>query len=69
MTPKQCKETAGSFADLPKEFQLSASELEMIQEEVEAKHDQRRVVQRKDGPRNEKQMRERDDSRDGTAGR
>jgi hypothetical protein len=37
LTPDQCKKVAESFSDLPKEFQLSAEELEIIAEEVEAK--------------------------------
>ena len=36
-TAEECKETAKSFSDLPKEFQISAEELEMIQEEAQGK--------------------------------
>src|SRR5260370_34707289 len=34
---QECKKTADSFADLPKEFQLSSQEMEMTQEEVYGK--------------------------------
>jgi len=34
LTPEECKEVADSFADLPPEYQLSAEDLEMIQEET-----------------------------------
>jgi hypothetical protein len=36
-TPEECKKTAKSFADLPKEFQMPAEELEMVQEELQGK--------------------------------
>jgi hypothetical protein len=33
LTPEQCKALADSFADLPPEFQLTAEDCEMIEEE------------------------------------
>ena len=34
LTPQECQETADSFSDLPPEYQLSAVDLEEIQEEM-----------------------------------
>jgi hypothetical protein len=36
-TPEELKNTAESFTDLPKELQISAEELEMVQEQVHGK--------------------------------
>ncbi len=37
LTPEECRRTAESFKDLPPEFQLSAEEMEMLQEETHGK--------------------------------
>ena len=37
LTPEQCAELAASFKDLPPEYQLSAADLEAIEEEVHGK--------------------------------